>query len=49
MWIEDPPYRHHLAFMGGSVLADIKKDKEEFWMTQEEYQERGIKVSDSFR
>jgi len=31
--IEDPPRRKHMVFLGGSVLADIMKDKEAFWMT----------------
>jgi len=42
--IEDPPRRKHMVFLGGAVLADIMKDKEEFWMTRKEYQEKGIKV-----
>lgn len=42
--IEDPPRRKHMVFLGGAVLADIMKDKEGFWMTREEYQEKGIKV-----
>ena len=40
--IEDPPRRKHMVFLGGSVLADIMKDKEPFWMTREEYQEKGL-------
>jgi len=31
-----------MVFLGGSVLADIMKDKEVFWMTRAEYQERGL-------
>lgn len=46
--IEDPPRRKHMVFLGGAVLADIMKDKEEFWMTREEYQEKGIKVDGIF-
>ncbi|PFX16978.1 actin-related protein 2 [Stylophora pistillata] len=42
--IEDPPRRKHMVFLGGAVLADIMKDKEGFWMTRQEYQEKGIKV-----
>jgi len=38
-----------MVFLGGAVLADIMKDRENFWMTREEYQEKGIKVSDGFR
>jgi len=39
--IEDPPRRKHMVFLGGSVLADIMKDKEPFWITRAEYNEKG--------
>jgi len=42
--IEDPPRRKHMVFLGGAVLADIMKDKPDFWMTREEYQEKGLRV-----
>ena len=42
--IEDPPRRKHMVFLGGSVLADIMKDKEAFWMTKAEYEEKGIEA-----
>ena len=42
--IEDPPRRKHMVFLGGSVLADIMKDKEAFWMTKAEYDEKGLDV-----
>ena len=42
--IEDPPRRKHMVFLGGSVLADIMKDREEFWMTKREYDEQGLRV-----
>ncbi len=32
--IEDPPRRKHMVFLGGSVLADIMKDKPEFWISK---------------
>lgn len=41
--IEDPPRRKHMVFLGGAVLADIMKDKEQFWVTQAEYKEMGTK------
>lgn len=44
--IEDPPRRKHMVFMGGSVLADIMKDKDEFWLLKSEYDEQGIRVLD---
>ena len=42
--IEDPPRRKHMVFLGGAVLADIMKDRDNFWMSREEYQEKGVKV-----
>ena len=42
--IEDPPRRKHMVFLGGAVLADIMKDNDTFWMSREEYQEKGLKV-----
>lgn len=42
--IEDPPRRKHMVFLGGSVLADIMKDKEAFWMTRAEWNEKGPAV-----
>lgn len=42
--IEDPPRRKHMVFLGGSVLADIMKDKEAFWMTRAEYLEKGVEA-----
>ncbi|KAG7280387.1 hypothetical protein CRUP_035829 [Coryphaenoides rupestris] len=44
--IEDPPRRKHMVFMGGAVLASIMKDKESFWISREEYLEKGLKVLD---
>lgn len=41
--IEDPPRRKHMVFLGGAVLADIMKDKDQFWVTQSEYKEMGSK------
>uniref|UniRef100_G1KA24 Actin-related protein 2 n=1 Tax=Anolis carolinensis TaxID=28377 RepID=G1KA24_ANOCA len=45
--IEDPPRRKHMVFLGGAVLADIMKDKDNFWMTREEYQEKGAAILQS--
>ena len=41
--VEDPPRRKHMVFLGGSVLADIMKDRPEFWMSKADYHELGIK------
>lgn len=42
--IEDPPRRKHMVFLGGSVLADIMKDRPEFWISKEEWAEQGEKI-----
>ena len=39
--IEDPPRRKHMVFLGGSVLADIMREREEFWMSKAQYDEDG--------
>lgn len=39
--IEDPPRRKHMVFLGGAVLADIMKDRQEFWMSKGDYEELG--------
>jgi len=40
--IEDPPRRKHMVFLGGAVLAEIMKDKDSFWVSRQEYQEKGV-------
>lgn len=42
--IEDPPRRKDMVFIGGAVLADVMKEREDFWMSKAEYQEKGIDV-----
>jgi len=42
--IEDPPRRKHMVFLGGSVLADIMKDRDEFWISQAEWKEHGERI-----
>jgi len=42
--IEDPPRRKDMVFIGGSVLADVMKDRDTFWLSREEYLEKGLKV-----
>jgi len=39
--IEDPPRRKNMVFLGGSVLADIMKDQQEFWLSKADYDEKG--------
>jgi len=40
--IEDPPRRKDMVFIGGAVLADVMKDKPQFWLSKQQYQEMGI-------
>nr|CAH7731527.1 unnamed protein product [Callosobruchus chinensis] len=42
--IEDPPSRKNMVFIGGAVLAEVMKDRDEFWLSKQEYQEQGLKV-----
>lgn len=42
--IEDPPRRKDMVFIGGAVLAEVSKNSDTFWMTNEEYQEHGVGV-----
>jgi actin-related protein 2 len=42
--IEDPPRRKHMVFLGGSVLADIMKDRPEFWISKSEWAEHGASI-----
>jgi actin-related protein 2 len=42
--IEDPPRRKHMVFLGGSVLADIMKDRPEFWISKQEWSEQGERI-----
>ncbi|KAI0251786.1 Actin/actin-like protein [Lactifluus subvellereus] len=46
--IEDPPRRKHMVFLGGAVLADIMKGREEFWVSREVWYEQGIRALDKF-
>jgi len=42
--IEDPPRRKHMVYLGGSVLADIMKDRPEFWISKKEWAEQGDRI-----
>lgn len=44
--IEDPPRRKHMVFLGGSVLADIMKSRDEFWITKAEWEDEGARICD---
>jgi len=40
--VEDPPNRNHAVFLGGACLADIYKDNDDFWISKEEYFDKGV-------
>lgn len=42
--IEDPPRRKDMVFTGGAVLAEVMKDKDEFWISRHEYEEKGLSI-----
>ncbi|CAK9297370.1 unnamed protein product [Gordionus sp. m RMFG-2023] len=46
--IEDPPRRKHMVFIGGAVLADLMRDNDKWWVTNQEYKELGFKALDKF-
>lgn len=33
-----------MVFIGGAVLADVRKDSDAFWLSKQEYQEHGLNV-----
>lgn len=39
--IEDPPRRRNMVFLGASVLGDIMRDRDDFWITKSEWEESG--------
>ena len=39
--IEDPPRRRNMVFLGASVLGDIMRDREDFWISKDEWDEAG--------
>nr|QGN00920.1 Arp2D [Drosophila azteca] len=47
--IQDPPTRKNMVFNGGSVLANVTMDRDDFWMSKEEYGEQGLKVLDKLK
>ena len=42
--IEAPPMRKNMVFIGGAVLTEVMKDREDFWLTKAEYEEQGVGV-----
>jgi actin-related protein 2 len=47
--INDPPRRKHLVFLGGSVLADVMKDNDDFWLLKKDYDEQGLRCMDKLK
>uniref|UniRef100_A0A5S6QYC1 Actin-related protein 2 n=1 Tax=Trichuris muris TaxID=70415 RepID=A0A5S6QYC1_TRIMR len=43
--IEAPPSRKHMVFCGGAVLAQLMRDRDEFWIYKTEYEEGGISAA----
>lgn len=35
-----------MVFLGGAVLADIMKTREEFWISSQDWQEQGVRALD---
>ena len=33
-----------MVFIGGAVLADVMKNRDDFWIWRHEYEEKGLKV-----
>lgn len=46
--IEDPPRRRHMVFIGGAVLANIMADKDQMWLTKQEWEESGAQALAKF-
>ena len=44
--IEDPPRRKHMVFLGGAVLADIMRNRADFWISRDEWFEQGARSLD---
>ncbi|KAI9092697.1 actin family [Phlyctochytrium arcticum] len=42
--VADPPGRRHAVFRGGSVFADIMKDRDAFWVSKQEWEEQGVRA-----
>ena len=40
--IEDPPRRRNMVFLGASVLGNIMKDRDDFWISREDWAEKGV-------
>ncbi|RNA19193.1 actin-related 2 isoform X2 [Brachionus plicatilis] len=41
--IESSSRQKHMVYFGGSVLANIMRDSDNFWVSKQEYQEQGVR------
>ncbi|KAJ5224855.1 Actin-related protein 2 [Penicillium citrinum] len=39
-----PPRRRHMVFLGGAVLANLIADKDDMWVSKQEWQEQGARA-----
>ncbi|KAI5286098.1 Arp2/3 complex subunit, actin nucleation center [Ascosphaera acerosa] len=42
--IEDPPRRRHMVFLGGAVLANLLADRDNMWVSKQEWEEQGARA-----
>lgn len=40
--VEAPIHRSNNVFLGGSILADLMKNRDAFWVTKTDYEELGV-------
>ena len=40
--VEAPIHRHNNVFLGGSILADLMRGRDDFWITKGDYEEMGV-------
>jgi len=44
--IDDPPRRKHMVYLGGAYLADIMKNHQDFWISRDDWYEKGVHALD---
>lgn len=47
--VESPVHRDNNVFLGGSILADLMKTRDEFWVTKGDYEEIGVERLSSLK
>ena len=40
--VEAPIHRSNNVFNGGSILADLMKNRDEFWLSKNDYEDLGV-------